>query len=235
MAGTAAPLVPDPMLSTIGPLAIVLQASTVVWLLVVWQRKRHFSGPLRRLSWYVYLSLGCSVWGQLHPLLFATNHWSIITFNLGKIALFGAVYARVLTAPLARRLVLATTAGALVFSLSFLGFGTSLLITVSRVVQGAVLAAFALVYLEQSLAQPGSGPKGAHDPLWLLSVGQLLCSAGAVTSSSLDYFSKTVHDQLWNFVVIIIVGMVFNAFLTMAFWQAGRRRQPAPAGLPGQP
>ena len=98
-----------------------------------------------------------------------------------------------------RHLVLVTTptAVAVCIGLTAIGFVTNffdIAITVSRMTQSAVLAAFALVYLKQLLSRPNTVSL-SRDPIWLLSVGQLLYSAGTVTAFSLDYLSETQYYQ----------------------------------------
>ena len=198
----------------------VMQASIVVPMAVVWGRRRHFARPVKLLSWYVYLSLGAVVASRLlYPGLLPNNYGFLIGFNLGKIGLFAGVYRQVLT-PGRRRLVGVATGLALVGAAGAIAYDLDLAVTVCRVAQCAVLAGFALVYLDQTLGRPAGGPPPAHDPLWLLSVGQLLYSAGTVTAFSLDALSKTAYDQAPKNLFIAASGLVFNCFLTLAYLRA---------------
>ena len=200
----------------------VMQLSILAPMLVVWMRKREFPPAVKVLSWYVYLSAFCTVGGRLTAAY--DNSLSLICFNAGKIALFGMVYYEVLKSARMRQLILITALGALAVCVGLTGNGFfthsfDLAVVVSRVMQSAVLAAFALVYLEQMLGRANTVPL-SRDPIWLLSVGQLLYSAGTVTAFSLDYLSKTQYDQAPKWIFISIIGVIFNVFLTLAFLRA---------------
>lgn len=211
-------------------LMYAMQASIVVPMAVVWKRRRHFSPTVGLLSWYVYLSLGCVLASKLYPVYLTTNYGSLIAFNLGKIALFGAVYHRVLQGW--GRPAVAVAAGASVLSgLAVAAYDMNLAVTVSRVMQCAVLAGFALLYLDQALSRPAPNPP-THDPLWLLSVAQLIYSAGTVTAFSLDYLSVTRYDQTLKWLVIPLAGLAFNYILTLAFARARRNPAPRPVAEP---
>ncbi|MDO7854278.1 hypothetical protein [Hymenobacter convexus] len=208
------------------------QASVLVPMVVVWRRRRHFSPAVKLLSWYVYLSAFCSLGINFSsPAIFATNHSFVVGFNLGKILLFGAVYQQILHSAGARRLVKMVTLGAVVCIAAMLAYGTTLAVPGSRIIQCAVLAGFAMLYLEQML---NDSPKTRimQDPFWLLGLGQLLYSAGTVTSFSLDYLSKNVYDQNWKYVIIALIGMGFNYFLTLTFLRARPHDASVPAPLP---
>ena len=207
---------------------LIMQGSTLVPMVVVWLRRRHFSAPVRLLSWYVYLSLLASAAGHLYPAYLPNNYWGIIGFNTAKIALFGALYYSVLkTGPL-RRLVRTTTVIALAGCAIACLYDIRLGMTVSRVVQCAVLAAFAVAYLEQTMSR-SMGPLCTHDPLWLTSVGQLLYSAGTVTAFSFDILTVGYTNQVVvQYLFIVGAGVLFNAFLTLAFLRA---RRVAPSGV----
>lgn len=205
----------------------VMQLSILVPMLVVWVRRREFPPAVKVLSWYVYLSAFC----VLGLRFFAPNDNSLylICFNVGKIALFATVYYKMVASARMRQLVLITTLAALAVCIGLTGSGLfthsfDLAVVVSRVTQSAVLAAFALVYFEQMLSHSNKVPY-ARDPIWLLSVGQLLYSAGTVTAFSLDYLSRTKYEQAPKWIFISIIGIIFNVFLTLAFWRA----KPLPA------
>lgn len=201
-------------------LLLAYQFSIVVPMAVVWRRGRHFGPALKLLSLYVYLSAFCSFGNNyLHPRLFATNYWFLAGFNFGKLLLFGAVYYQVLESARARRVVLGTTLVAAAVILAVFAHNTHAGITCARLAQCAVLAGFAMLYLEQTLNRPPTG-RTFHDPLWLLSVGQLLYSAGTATAFSFDYFSVTVFDQNPLGFALGALGLVFNGFLTLAFLRA---------------
>ncbi|MDB5234605.1 MAG: hypothetical protein JWR44_1598 [Hymenobacter sp.] len=197
-----------------------MQASTLLPMAVVWWRRAHFSAPIRRLSWYVYLSVACSLGSHLYPYLLPNNYGFIIAFNTSKIALFGAVYYLVVTSEQMRRLIMLGSVAALVAVGFVISYDLQLAIAVGRVGQCALLAAFALIYMEQTLGRPEVDAEPgftSRSPMWLLSVGQLLYSAGTVTAFSLDYLSLTAYDQTSKLFFIIAAGLVFNAFLTLAF------------------
>jgi hypothetical protein len=202
----------------------VMQVSIAVPMAVVWRRQRHFSPAIKLLSTYVYLSACSALAIQfLYPLYFATNMWMVALFNLCKIVLFRAVYNQVLVSARARRVLGIVTLITLVSIVGIYWFDARLGATYGRIMQCAVLAAFALAYLEQSLNRlPTQRP--VHDPLWLLSVGQLIYSAGTVTAFSQDYLFTTFYDYHLKYLVVATIGLVFNSFLTLAFLRA---RQPA--------
>ncbi|GAA3963536.1 hypothetical protein GCM10022407_07770 [Hymenobacter antarcticus] len=204
-----------------------MQLSILVPMLVVWLRRRDFPPAVKILSWYVYLSAFC----VLGIRFFAPydNSLYLIYFNVGKIALFATVYYKAVESVRMRQLVLITALAALAVcvGLTASGFFThsfDLAVVVCRVVQSAVLAAFALVYLEQMLGHGTTAPV-SRDPIWLLSVGQLLYSAGTVTAFSLDYLSRTPYEQAPKSMIVAVVGTIFNVFLTLAFLRA----KPLPA------
>ena len=210
----------------------VMAISILVPMVVVWRRSRHFQPPVMLLRWYVYLSVASAAGSRfLYPAYFDTNYGFNVAFNLGKIALFCAVYYPVLRPTIARRILTATTLAVLLGVIGFIslnGIQTHLAVDISRVAQCAVLAGFALAYLDQKLALTAAGPPAARDPLWLLSVGQLLYSAGTVTAFSLDYQTVTRHDQTPKYIIVAFAGLIFNAFLTLAFLRAKPARTVAP-------
>ena len=207
----------------------VMQLSILAPMLVVWLRRQEFPPAVKVLSWYVYLSALCTVSIWLISTKMHDNSLALIGFNVGKIALFGVVYSLVMDSMRVRRLVQGTTlvAVAICVGLTLAGLfahSFDIAVVMSRVVQSAVLAAFALGYLEQCLSRVNTVPV-SRDPIWLLSVGQLLYSAGTVTAFSLDYLSKTGYEQAPKWVVISVIMISFNGFLTLAFLRA----KPAPA------
>lgn len=201
-------------------LVAAMQISIVVPMAVVWWRRRHFSPAVKLLSWYVYLSAAGAAGARfLYPAVFATNYGFSIGFNLGKIVLFGALYHQILTLPKARWAVLALSSAAVVGIFSAVSYNFYLAVSISRVVQCALLAGFALAYLEQTLNRPTNCP-ATHDPLWLLSVGQLLYSAGTVTAFSLEFLPTTNFIYYVKFSCVSVSGLVFNSLLTLAFLRA---------------
>jgi hypothetical protein len=204
----------------------MMQVSIVVPMLVVWWRRRHFSPPVKSLSWYVYLSAAGSLISALsYPAYTPNNYGFIIGFNLGKVALFGAVYHQVMEVPGLRKFVAASALAAVSAVGVVIAIDLFSAVALSRVVQCALLAAFALVYLEQTLTRPGPDTDVAfttRSPLWLVGLGQLLYSAGTVTAFSLEALSQTKADQSYKYIFIALAGMVFNWFLTLAFLRARR-------------
>ena len=211
-----------PLVQVMLKMVTVLQLSILVPMIVVWLRKSEFLPAIKLLSWCVYLSAFCVLGG--HYTEYTPNALFIIGFNLGKIALFGAVYYMVLESARMRQLVLITTLTAVAVCIGLTGIGLvtnffDIATTVSRMTQSAVLAAFALIYLEQLLGRTNTVSL-SRDPIGLLSVGQLLYSAGTVTAFSLDYLSETQYDQAPKWIFISIIGIIFNVFLTLAFLRA---------------
>lgn len=208
----------------------IMAASILLPMVVVWRRSRHFPPPVMLLSWYVYLSLASAVGSRfLYPAYFNNNYGFNVAFNLGKIALFCAVYYPVLRPTITRQILAAITLAIIVGVIGLIGtqgLQHHLAVDISRVAQCAVLAGFALAYLDQKLSCNTSGPV-SHDPVWLLSVGQLLYSAGTVTAFSLDYQTVTRFDQTPKYIIIAFAGLVFNTFLTLAFLRAKPVSKPA--------
>ncbi|HEX8326777.1 MAG TPA: hypothetical protein VF629_04505 [Hymenobacter sp.] len=212
----------------------VMQVSIVVPMAVVWWRRRHFPPEIKLLSGYVYLSVAAVVGARvLCPAYFETNYGFLTGFNLGKIALFAAVYYQVVASAKTRRLVVATTVATLTGVFVVMLNDWHLAVAVSRVAQCALLAGFAMVYLEQTLNRRPLRPL-SQDPMWLLGIGQLLYSAGTVTAFSLEYLTTTIYDQSSKFIFVSIAGLVFNYFLTLAFLRANRlSSSPAETQLSG--
>ena len=200
-------------------LLYLMQVSIILPMAVVWRRRRFFSAPVRLLSWYVYLSAICALAARLGALYLHNNLFVLIGFNILKMMLFAAVYAQVLTSARLRRLLQWFTASGLVLVVCIAGLNQSTATDVARVTQCAVLAGFALAYLEQSLNRR-SVAQSFHDPLWLLSVGQLLYSAGTVTAFSVGNMHMKGFLTDVVFFCVALFGLVFNSFLTLAFWRA---------------
>ena len=202
-------------------LMAIMQVSILVPMAVVWYRQRHFSTPIKWLSWYVYLSAASSLGATiLYPAYLETNYGFSIGFNLGKIALLAAVYHQVIPRSQVRQLLLASSVAAIVGTLWLTSRDMNLAAAVGRVGQCAMLAAYALVYLSLTLNNPRALPP-TRDPMWLLSVGQLIYSAGTVTAFSLDYVTTTIANQPSKYILIAIAGLIFNYFLTLVFLRAG--------------
>jgi hypothetical protein len=197
----------------------VMQASILVPMVVVWWRRKAFPPPVRLLSWYVYLSAASVLLSLVHKMFMANNHPILIGFNIGKVLLLGMVYYQVMQGPVRRRVVAGLTAASVAGLLVLATVDAFFCIAVSRVVQCAVLAAFAMTYLDQVSTQQVR-VKLWRDPLVLLSIGQLLYSAGTVSAASYDYWSRTRAEQLPKYIFFAISGLAFNYFLTTAFLAA---------------
>jgi hypothetical protein len=198
-----------------------MQFSIVVPMVVVWQRQTHFSPPVKLLSWYVYLSAFFVISARLAAVYLHNNLYFLIGFNVTKMLLFAAVYRLVITSPRMRRVLNIATVVALGTVAGTLAFGAAQALPVSRVVQCALLTGFALAYLEQLLNRTDN-KKLSHDPLGLLSLGQLLYSATTVSVCSLDIVSQdswlVIH--LFSDTFLASAGLAFNYFLTLAFLRA---------------
>ena len=197
-----------------------MQLSILLPMAIVWGRRRHYAAPMRSLSWYVYLSAFASLGAEFSAPYFLPNNFAFtFGFNLGKVALFGWVYSQVLTSPRLRQLIVSAVILALLGMFGTFVYEPLLGMAVARVTQCALLAAFAILYLDQYFNQ--KAPRTAsQDPFWLLSVGQLIYSAGTVTAFSLDYLTKTLYQQTSKYLFVAVAGLVFNYFLTMAFLRA---------------
>lgn len=224
-------LLPAALMVVFDWLLNAMQASILLPMAVVWWRRHHFPAPVRRLSWYVYLSLFSVVGARFFYIGNPPSNWAyLIAFNCGKLALLGAVYYQVLVRPNVRQLVLALTAAALLGMVPIIYYDANLAVTMSRVAQCTLLTGFALLYLEQYLDRPTAGT-ATHDPLCLVSIGQLLFSALTVTAFILVYFDQSAGTGEIKFLFLSLGGLVFNWFLTLAFLRATR---PASA-VPNEP
>ncbi|GAA4370890.1 hypothetical protein GCM10023185_45800 [Hymenobacter saemangeumensis] len=201
-------------------LAWAMQVSILVPMAVVWRRRRQFPPPVKLLSWYVYFSLLCSIGARIAEVNLLPNWPMLAAFNFGKIALFGGVYYLVLRQWLVRRLVLASAVLTVAFGIyAMLWLDMRFVVTYARVLQCALLAAFALAYLEQLSREPPLGQLN-HNPLFLLSVGQLLYSAGSVMYFSIGFVKlEPIYNKIY-FGIPAALGLVFNILLTMAFLRA---------------
>lgn len=208
----------------------VMQVSIVVPMLVAWRRWPQLPAAVRLLGAYCVLSAVCSVGGQTWARWLPNNYGFVVGFNVGKTVLLGLMYYRTLTNRLVRRLVPATTLAMLLLVAAVGIYSMDRAVDISRILQCALLAGFALAYLEQELHQPRLPV--ARNPIWLLSVGQLLYAAITVSAFSLDYLSRTVEDQTYKYIFVALGGIVFNLFLTLAFARAQRADSPDPAVAP---
>ncbi|MDB5267669.1 MAG: hypothetical protein JWP58_709 [Hymenobacter sp.] len=202
-------------------LVAVMQFSILVPMAVVWWGQRHFSAPVKMLSWYVYISAFFSLGARLSAIYLHNNLFFLIGFNIAKVLLLAAVYRLVLTAPRTRWVLAIATLAALGVVAASFALGVPRAVTVSRVVQCALLAGFALAYLEQGLNRTDSG-KFSGDPIWLLSVGQLIYSATTVSTFSIEIvtlFEGSIFNT-FSALSFSLASLVFNYFLTLAFLRA---------------
>lgn len=215
-----------------------MQISVVVPMLVVWRRRQYFTPEVRLLSWYVYLSALSSSLLWLLDFLYYQFHidnvnWGVLlSFNDCKILLFALVYAKNFEGGRARWAVLliavvAVAMGFLVWPASFLVVSPNLEIHLlyARVAQSVVLAGFSLVYMER-FARLCYPCEPMQDPLYLLSIGQLLYSAGTVPTFCYALFAMDTRSHTLSIMTFLgIMGLAFNYLLTLAFLRA----QPVPA------
>ena len=195
-----------------------MQVSVLVPMVIVWRRWQRFPAAIKTLSWYVYLSVFCALGANLGAHYLHNNLLVLIGFNASKMVLFVAVYAQVM--PSWKRLLRWTTLLALVIIVGTMRFDMGLALDVARVLQCTLLAGFALLYLDYALTHTDAMP-GSENPYWLLSVGQLVYSAGTVTGFSLDWISN--YSSLCTgleTLCMAVSGLVFNCFLTLAFLRA---------------
>jgi uncharacterized membrane protein YeaQ/YmgE (transglycosylase-associated protein family) len=197
-----------------------MQLSILVPMVVTWQRGRQFSPPIRLLSWYVYLSALSVVAARWAEWTHHSNLLYLMAFNAGKILLFTAVYFQVLQLRWLRWLFVGLAAAGLLGGL-YVGLRQEMgfLMTYFRTLQCALLAALALAYLEQLSREPPVG-RLRQNPMLLLSVGQLVYSAGTVMFFSLDFTKASMAQNKIYFGVVAISGLIFNYLLTLAFLRA---------------
>lgn len=198
-----------------------MQFSILVPMVVVWRRWAHFSPPVKQLSWYVYISAFFALSARLSAIYLHNNLYFLIGFNVIKMLLFAAVYRLVLTSPRMRRVLTVATVVAFSTVAGAFAFGAAQTLTISRVVQCALLAGFALVYLEQ-LLKNANNKKLNQDTMGLLSLGQLIYSATTVSVFSLDIMAQSAWPGVHLFcdAFLVIAGLAFNYFLTLAFLRA---------------
>lgn len=202
-------------------LVTFMQFSILVPMVVVWWRRRHFSPSVKVLSLYVYLSAFFALGARLSAIYLHNNLFFLVGFNVTKVLLLAAVYQLVLTGPRTRRVLAVATLVALGIMAASFAFGTAQAVTVSRVVQCALLAGFALVYLEQGLNRTDN-QKFSHDPIWLMSVAQLIYSATTVSTFSIEIFNM-VNVSIFSHIsafAFSLASLSFNYFLTLAFLRA---------------
>jgi hypothetical protein len=199
----------------------LMQLSILIPMVVVWRRKNQFPKPVQDLSWYVYWSAFSVVGALAYPRFIPTNYPFITGFNAGKILLFAIVYFQVLHSQRQRKWVVGLAAAALVGIVGVAAYDLHLSTSVSRVTQCAMLAGFSLLYLNQ-FTYERSGLRVRKDSIALLSLGQLLYSAGTVTAFSFEHLSRTTAEQSPKYIFVAISGLVFNYFLTRAFLAANK-------------
>ena len=143
-----------------------------------------------------------------------------MAFNAGKILLFTAVYFQVLQLRWVRWLFVGLAAAGLLGGV-YVGLRQDMgfMMTYFRTLQCGLLAALALAYLEQLSREPPMG-RLRQNPLLLLSVGQLVYSAGTVVLFSLDLTKASVAQNKIYFGIVAVAGLIFNYLLTLAFLRA---------------
>lgn len=198
-------------------LFVIMQASILVPMVVVWQRGKRLSSVMRLASWYVYVSAGSVLVGKLVLHFFHNNHLAIVGFNVIKLLLIAAVYRRVLAATRWTELLRIATLATLCGIAGLLLYDWPTAYTMARISQTTILAAYALLYLDQHLNMAsGRDADGLRSPVWLLSVGLLLSTAFMITASSLTLADLRLYNVSINAVFIIFSNMLFNYFLTLA-------------------
>jgi hypothetical protein len=197
-----------------------MQLSILVPMVVVWRRQAQFPPAVRLLSWYVYLSLLSVIAARSAEFMHQSNLLILTAFNFSKILLFLGVYYMVLQQQVVRQTLAVLTALGLLAGVAIFGWlDTSFLLTFSRTLQCALLAAFALAYLEQLAREPPAGQL-RNNPFFLVSVGQLFYSAGTIIFFSFGLAKLTYAQNKIYFGIVAIVGLFFNALLTLAFLRA---------------
>ncbi|MDO7874283.1 hypothetical protein Q5H93_06025 [Hymenobacter sp. ASUV-10] len=201
-------------------LSLLMQVSIIVPMVVSWRRWSQLSPLMRLLSSYVYLSALSVVAARWAEWTHHSNLLYLMAFNAGKIILFTAVYFQVLQLRWLRWLFVGlATVGLLAGVYVGLRQEMGLMMTYFRTLQCGLLAALALAYLEQLSREPPR-ERLRSNPMFLLSVGQLIYSAGTVVFFSLDFTRASVAQNKIYFGVVAISGLIFNTLLTMAFLRA---------------
>lgn len=210
-----------------------MHLSILVPMIVSWQRRKHFPAPIKLAGKYVYLSAISVIIGKLAAHYFHNNHLVIVGFNVGKLLLFAAVYAQVLTPTRWYWLLRRVTVIVLCLVAGLLFYDWRLAFTVARMAQVTLLAGYALAYLDQSLNADVVRFNRA-DPLWLLSVGNLFCAACSITAYNIDLFEIGEYNGAASFVFISCASLIFNLFLTLAMLRSQRQpvASPVPAVFP---
>jgi hypothetical protein len=174
----------------------------------------------------VYLSAIAVLLSRILNQLAIVNISAFIGFNYGKVLLFGLVYAKAMRHTGTRRLVLllagaTVLAGLVLWPVHPFIISTALNehLVYARVAQCVVLATFALIYMEQ-FARMRFSHQPTQDPIYLLSIGQLLYSAGTVFSFSYDFLTPNIYARIAIGFFIATMGLIFNYLLTQAFLRA---------------
>lgn len=193
-----------------------MQVSILVPMVVSWRRQRSFTAPVRLASKYVYLSAISVIIGKLAAHYLHNNLLVLVGFNMGKMLLFTAVYAQVLLPGRAHTLLRWSVVLVLCCMAGMLFYDWKVAANAARVMQITVMAGYALVYLDQTL-HPDNKVLNTHDPIWLLSVANLLYAAFAVTAANIGVFFP---DETYYFSFICLASLSFNCFLTLALLRA---------------
>ncbi|GAB3580220.1 hypothetical protein [Hymenobacter daeguensis] len=201
-----------------------MQVSILAPMLVTWWRGRSFAPPVRLVSKYVYLSAASVIIGKLAAHYLHNNLLILVGFNMGKMLLFAAVYKQVLLPGRAHTLLRWSVALVLCIAAGLLLYDWKVASNAARIMQITVLAGYALVYLDQTL-HPANKLFNTYNPIWLLSVANLLYAAFAATAANIGIFSP---DSAYYFAFICLASLNFNGFLTLALLRA----QPDNAELP---
>ena len=211
----------------------IMQASSLVPLAVLARRWRRVPAHLRLLVWYLLLSVGCSVagdvlfWLREHGYFREyTTYGSNQLFTVGKVVFFGWMYWYAFQGPKRRRLSALLPALLFCFFLAYwLGPDTvyykALVMDITQPLSLAMLAALALLYLDEFLNYPYKRAI-KRDPVALISIGHLVFVGGTIVADSFTFLhtAKTQADLLPGYVLTIIFGTVFNYFLTLALLRA---------------
>ena len=198
------------------------QVSLLAPLAVVWWRWPQFTGPVRRLSLYVYLALLSVVTTRFFLIGPGTgNSAFLIGFNCARLILLGTVYYQVLKETKIRQLIAPLIVASLIGTLVVAYYNLPLALSVSRAAQCTLLSGFALLYLDQ-LSTQSIVPLPTQDALSLVSIGQLLFSALTITAFSFQYVAYAGISMNYRHLFIALGNLAFNVFLTLAFLRATR-------------
>jgi hypothetical protein len=205
-----------------------MQVSILVPMVVTWARQRNFTPPVRLVSKYVYLSAISVITGKLAAYYFRNNLLVLVGFNAGKMLLFAAVYAQVLAPSRAHSLLRRSVVVVMCIAAGLVWYDWRIAANAMRVMQITVLAGYALVYLDQML-HPKNKIFNTYDPIWLLSVANLLFAACAITAANLGVFFSGPDVEIRYFVFIALGSLIFNCFLTVALLRAQPDTTASPA------